>query len=79
MANTAGVTLPPVPPTGPDAKWYFQLQMAVNNANAYACTTATRPPSAPRGFSLLDTTLGRPIWLKSVNPNVWIDATGAVV
>jgi hypothetical protein len=23
-----------------------------------------------------DTTLGYPIWLESVNPDVWVDATG---
>lgn len=79
MANTAGQTLSPVPLGGPDVLWYRALQVAVNNASAYACTTAQRPPTASIGFSLLDTTLGKPIWLKSVNPNVWIDATGAVV
>lgn len=26
-----------------------------------------------------DTTLGKPIWVKSRNPTVWVDATGAAV
>lgn len=47
-------------------------------------TTANRPVNSPRNFlyvgqSYFDTTLGIPIWVKSLNPTVWIDATGAVV
>lgn len=79
MANSAGQTLSQVPLNGPDIKWYTALTTAVNNASAYASTTAQRPPKASIGFSLFDTTLGKPIWLKSVNPSVWVDATGAVV
>lgn len=45
--------------------------------------TASRPTSALAGRfvgqNYFDTTLGKPIWLKSVNPDVWVDATGAVV
>lgn len=46
-------------------------------------STASRPtdslPGRWIGESFFDTTLNKPIWLKSVNPDVWIDATGAVV
>jgi len=31
------------------------------------------------GRRYFDTTLGKPIWVKSVNPTVWVDATGAAV
>jgi hypothetical protein len=31
------------------------------------------------GLQYFDTTLGKTIWLKSVNPDVWVDGTGAAV
>jgi hypothetical protein len=31
------------------------------------------------GRQFFDTTLGHPIWLQSINPTVWCDATGAAV
>jgi hypothetical protein len=43
------------------------------------CTTATRPDttksSIDNGFSILDETLGKPIWWNGTN---WIDATGTI-
>ena len=42
------------------------------------CTTATRPMNCAQGQQALDTTLGKPIWLKTT-PSAWIDATGATV
>lgn len=42
--------------------------------------TASRPTSTLEGrwvgMPYFDTTLGYPIWLESVNPDVWVDATG---
>jgi hypothetical protein len=40
-----------------------------------AGTTAARPTTATVGFTYFDTTLGKPIWLKTA-PSSWIDATG---
>ena len=31
------------------------------------------------GRMYFDSTLGRPVWIKSLNPTVWVDATGATV
>lgn len=31
------------------------------------------------GRTYFDTTLGKPIWLKSVRPDIWVDASGATV
>lgn len=31
------------------------------------------------GQSYFDATLGKPVWIKSLNPTVWVDATGAAV
>lgn len=43
-------------------------------------TTANRPTkNLWIGRWYFDTSLSKPIWLKSVNPSVWIDATGATV
>jgi hypothetical protein len=47
-------------------------------------TTATRPLDSSGiqlyiGQMYFDTTLGKPIWVKSRNPTVWVDATGAAV
>lgn len=40
-------------------------------------TTANRPTSVTAGQEYFDTTLGKPVWLKSVG--VWVDATGTTV
>lgn len=47
-------------------------------------TTTARPVDGTQiplyiGQTYFDTTLNKPIWVKSRNPTVWIDATGAVV
>lgn len=74
-----GYSLPPVPPGGVDAKWLQQLQATVSwNFNATA-TTAQRPSNPVIGQHLFDTTLGVPIWCKSLNPPVWVNGIGTVV
>ena len=41
-------------------------------------TTAKRPTvKLYQGWPYFDTTLGKPIWLKSTRPTVWVDATGS--
>lgn len=71
--------LPPAPPAGVDAKWLQQLQATVNwNFNAQS-TTAKRPTNAVIGQHLFDTTIGQPIWCKSLNPIVWVNGVGTVV
>ena len=42
-------------------------------------STANRPPDAPRGFQFFDVGLGKPIWVRSVEPIVWCDANGTIV
>jgi hypothetical protein len=57
-------------------KSVFIICKAVQNSS----TTANRPTTDLFiGMPYFDTTLNKPIWLKSVSPNVWIDATGATV
>jgi len=43
-----------------------------------AFTTENRPTNRSVGFMGFDTTLNKPIWLKTM-PSVWVDATGTVV
>jgi len=70
----------PVPPHGqPDKRWFDAAVATINDAYAATCTTATRPPNAVIGQHTFDTTIGQPIWLKSVNPNVWVNGAGTVV
>lgn len=43
-------------------------------------TTAQRPTTKLEiGIPYFDVTLGKPIWVKTVSPRVWVDATGAAV
>ena len=46
-------------------------------------TTGARPTSSMSarwiGMQFYDTTLGKPVFLHSVNPDVWHDGSGAVV
>ena len=43
-------------------------------------TTAERPTAGLWiGRTYMDTTLGKPVWVQSVRPTVWVDASGAVV
>ena len=56
----------------------------VCNAVATSGPTADRPDRKKDrfiGMPYFDTELGggKPIWLKSVTPDVWVDATGAAV
>ena len=69
----------PTPPNGPDKRWFDAIVATVNDAYAGTCTTATRPVNPPIGFHLFDTTIGAPIWVKSLNPTVWVNGAGTVV
>lgn len=43
-------------------------------------TSAERPTTIGEiGGMFFDTTLGKPIWIKTTDPLVWVDATGATV
>lgn len=54
---------------------YFYLRGLGGNG-----TTATRPTSGLYpGLVYFDTDLGKPVFLKTSSPSVWVDATGATV
>jgi hypothetical protein len=59
---------------------WFQRIHDICVAGQQSGATADRPVSVLWiGRRFFDTTLGIPIWIKSVRPTVWVDATGAVV
>jgi len=58
----------------------------VTRTHNNAITAQQSGPTAERpdrllwiGRQFFDTDLGHPIWLQSINPTVWCDATGAAV
>lgn len=61
------------------AGWFSQAQQILQDLSS-AGTTALRPTNALyTGKFYFDTTLGLPVWVKSVNPTVWVNASGAAV
>ena len=74
MSNVIG---PPTDP--PDVGWFSQAFLILFAAQQSG-TTANRPTSRLWvGRPYLDTTLNLPIWVKTTNPVVWIDAAGNTV
>jgi len=56
----------------------INLKLDLINDTNKTFTTALRPTIKTVGYTCFDTTLNKPIWLKTT-PSVWVDATGAVV
>ena len=57
----------------------------IQRTHSNAITAQQSGPTADRPDSLLwvgrvffDTTLNKPVWLKAINPNVWVDGVGTV-
>jgi len=68
--------------TPPSEGWrsWFNAVYNVTNALTMSGPTAQRPVKLLWvGRTYFDTTLGLPIWLESITPTVWIDATGTPV
>ncbi len=60
-------------------QWFQRLQTIAETVSASG-TTANRPTRLLFvGRQYFDTTLGKPVYVKAVNPAVWVDATGAAV
>lgn len=63
------------------AGWLQWMQRTHNGAATLQQSgiTADRPITLLWiGRFYFDTTIGKPIWLKSINPNVWVDGAGTV-
>lgn len=60
-------------------QWFDRVH-SVASAQQQAGPTAARPTSRLWiGRQFFDTTLGLPVYVKSVNPAVWVDGAGTVV
>lgn len=60
-------------------KNWFQKSYNIHFANTQSGTTANRPTSNLWiGRRYFDTTIGKPVYLKSLSPNVWVDGAGTV-
>lgn len=69
--------------TGPWFAWLQQLFVAARTTGQNG-TTAQRPTGTIQiplfvGQPFFDTTLGYMVWVKSLNPTVWVNGAGAVV
>lgn len=61
---------------------FMKIAFTVNFNIAESGTTVNRPADANLrvGQPYFDTTLGKPVWVKTIGPPaIWVDATGAVV
>lgn len=59
---------------------FFQSIYTICNALTMSGTTARRPTVGLWvGRTYFDTTLGYGIWLRSINPTVWVNSAGAPV
>jgi hypothetical protein len=67
-------------PNGPAPSWrnWFVAVWNICSALTLSGTTAQRPTRFLWvGRPYFDTTLGYPVWVQSLTPTVWADATGA--
>lgn len=65
-----------------DRRWlqWFDRIHAICAANQQSGDTASRPTARLWiGRRYFDETLGKPVYVKSVKPAVWVDASGSVV
>lgn len=60
-------------------KTWFQTVYNILFANTQSGTTSNRPTkNLWVGRRYFDTTLGKPVYLKSISPTVWVDGVGTV-
>jgi hypothetical protein len=78
-----GISTPPGTLTTTWRAWFESVYYWLRPVGSSG-TTTNRPVTNSRtplyiGQTYFDTSLGKPIWVKSLNPTVWCDATGASV
>ena len=61
------------------AVWFTNLWMVADSLNSSGLSAKRPMVGLYVGRNFFDTTLNKPIWLKSVRPSVWVDATGVAV
>ena len=60
-------------------RWLNTVQQTLAPASDNGTTTNRPTTNLYVARTYFDTTLGKPIWVKSLNPTVWCDATGSSV
>lgn len=65
--------------TAPWNHWFQRVQNVVTAAYGSGPTSERPDAYLWIGRRFFDTTLGKPVWVKSVKPTVWVDATGTVM
>lgn len=61
--------------TGTQVAARFISPLLLKDYVSTAGTTAARPTDATVGFTYYDTTLNKPVWLKTA-PSTWVDSAG---
>lgn len=73
----------PVDPSGMVSRtwsvWMTQLWVVASSLDDSGATVSRPTKGLYVGRTFFDTTIGKPIWLESVRPTVWVDATGTPV
>ena len=59
--------------------WLYGIYVVAFSVQESGTTTNRPTKNLFVGRPYFDTTLGKPVWLKSASPSVWVDATGASV
>jgi hypothetical protein len=60
--------------------WLDRLNRTMINVGSSGTSTARPTNNLYPGLCFFDTTLGKPVFVKTVGPPiVWVDATGAIV
>lgn len=59
-------------------RYFSNNDLVLNTVNMSGLTSDRPIDNLYIGMSYFDTTLGKPVWLKSVKPSVWVLATGTV-
>ena len=60
-------------------QWFSQVNSVVNAAQQSGITADRPTRFLWLGRRYFDTTLGKPVYVRSVKPTVWVDGAGAVV
>lgn len=68
----------------PGVQSFLSRQSQITQAHTQSGPTSQRPTATSSktrwlGMPFFDLTLGKPVYLKSVAPDVWVDATGTPV
>lgn len=59
--------------------WFSALNNVVQTFGSNGATTARPTSNLFVGQQFFDTTLGYPVFIKSLNPTVWVNGAGGVV